>query len=199
MLSTLACLPVVSVPAIAGNSNNEDYDFSKDPYPSSQWLIGLTVLAPTRNLKYKGCKLTKVSEVTVNFKLRKRNRVWDDYQPYEKLWFSNGTAIGCRRLHTLDIPVDSNGSFVIIPTKDVDGHLSALAHAIVRLYVDVHLRPATTMHITCPRESCERFAVELGALNFNQIDQLELYKTGALLNVTSEPPGYDKHFFFRSN
>ncbi len=193
----LACPPLVQEPALA--ANNDAYDFSKDPYPSAQWVVGLTVLAPARNLKYKGCKLHKVSEVMVQYRLRTRSRAWDDYVPYEKLWFANGTAIGCRRLHTLDIPVDTNGSLVIIPTKDTDEHVNALARAIVRLYVDVHLRPATTMHITCPRDTCERLGAELGVLQFYAIDQLELYKTGALLNITSEPPGFDRHYFFRSN
>lgn len=87
---------------------------------------------------------------------------------YETLWYHEWQALGCRRLHTLDIPV---GNQITLEVRHRYGlvqmaEAQAAANAILRLYVDAFAQRNCISSIIVPDESISLIANEMGHAGF---------------------------------
>lgn len=166
----------------------------------SEYIIYITAKLQPQFLNYKGNNLKPMCEVRVTTKKRDyRSGGWEDRKEYENLWYGNGVPIGCRRFQPL--PVRQQGSVVVIiePTKDSPECTKAIANALVRVLLDIHVANGIFERAYIARDLCEKLTSDLGVMKFYPIQILSTRRTGALLHVVSAPAGFDTYYFYFTN
>lgn len=166
----------------------------------SEWIIYINARIQPQFLNYKDNRLKPMCEVRVSTKKRDyRSGQWESRKEYENLWYGNGTPIGCRRFQP--IPIKQQGSVVVIiePTKDAPECTKAIANALVRILLDIHVAGGIFERAYIQRDLCEKLTSDLGVMKFYPVQILSTSRTGALLHVVSSPAGFDTYYFHYTN
>lgn len=166
----------------------------------SEYIVYINARLQPQFLNYKDNSLKPMCEVRVTTKKRDyRNGGWEERKDYENLWYGNGVPVGCRRFQRM--PIRQQGGVVVIvePTKDAPECTKAIANALVRVLLDIHVANGIFERAYIQRDLCEKLTSDLGVMKFYPVQILSTRRTGALLHVVSQPAGFDTYYFFYTN
>jgi hypothetical protein len=131
------------------------------------WTMDVKVTSAKNYLSYSGSTLKPLTKLLISYKMNPRfSKTPTPFIEYEELWFQQGRAIGCRRLHNLDIPATYQGAIRIIPSTDASENSAAISGAIPRLVLDLALRNCVISMLFVPKDIFQDVIDGLSRHNF---------------------------------
>jgi len=169
----------------------------------NQWIIFVEASNLPKDFKYPRTKLGPLTEVKETYWIRPkttdRAALLSPDTPttlYQKLWYYNGTALGCRRSHLLEIPPEQPGVIVIRPNDNLKEYTRSLANAIVRLCLDVGLRESILVSVIVPRDIFDQIMVDLTQFRFLPITVASGETPHIIIHLESNPREFDKYVYY---
>jgi hypothetical protein len=175
-----------------------------DPYLQREFDWGVYVEARNVDhyLEYEGSRLHPLTRVRIYFRSFSRVGILVPNTPstkYEELWYYRGKSVGLRRYSHLDIPKDDIGAVIVgqpADKGDRSEQSQAIANALVRVLLDLHLKKALTSVVSIPREQYDEVCGELGRYGF-QANSRVLDGAQMSIHVRSFPHEMDEYLFFQ--
>ncbi len=145
-----------------------DFDVNSDIEMDRRYDFIIDVkFADTNYLNYPGSTLKPLARLLVKYRLNPRfGENCGKFINYEYLWYGSGHAVGCRRVHELDIPPTYVGAIRINPSVLVSTNSNAISGAIARLALDLRLKNCVLTAVFLPKDVFEFVTNDLSRFNF---------------------------------
>lgn len=132
------------------------------------WTIDAKVI-DSNYLSYPGSKLKPITKLLISYRMNPRFieiPAAGKHIDYEELWYQAGQAIGCRRLHTPDIPETYQGAIRIMPSAATARNCGAVSGAIARLFLDLGLQNCVLSAVYIPLDIFTPVVDDLSRFHF---------------------------------
>ncbi len=161
------------------------------------WVIDIKV-SEGDYLNYAGCKLNPLKKLIVSYHINPRfGDISGKFIKYEELWFYKGHAVGCRRLHDLDIPNSYQGAIRVIPSSAALKNSAPIGGAIVRLILDTGLCNCPLSAIFLPQDTFQDIIKGLSRYNYYSSANSDLSISRSLpVYIYSNPLGLMDTIYF---
>jgi hypothetical protein len=111
----------------------------------SDWQMTISASSLQQYLDYPGSSLHNVSDMKIAW----AQPAGKASNPYEDLWYSESTPIGCKRWQALGITPGTGGVVRILNTNPAES--GAVANAVLRICLDLALTKCMLKYIVVPR------------------------------------------------
>jgi hypothetical protein len=183
------------------SANNLDFDINSDYEMDRRydWTMDVKVTNAKNYLNYAGSRLKPLVKLSISYRMNPRfSKAPTKFIDYEELWYQEGRAVGCRRLHNLDIPGTYQGALRVVPSPDADEHSEAVSGAIPRLVLDLALRNCVISMLFVPKDIFYNTISGLSRYNFYQSTSGAAGATSIHLLFVSNPLGFTQTVDYRS-
>jgi hypothetical protein len=165
----------------------------------NEWVLYVDASSLKDCVDYRGSTLNPMTNVHVVFRLIQkpyRPKIDPSPQPYEDLWYHNGTPVGCRRHRQLAAGNNALGVIVVRDSAEVAQHTEAIANAIARLMVELYENERPCTAVIVPLSIYNRLGDDLSQCRFYKKAQpKDLYRQ-VHIHMLSNPRKLDNWFFF---
>jgi hypothetical protein len=181
------------------NSSNLNFDVNDiiEMDLRYDWVIDIKV-SEGDYLNYTGCKLNPLKKLIVSYHINPRlSDISGKFIKYEELWFYNGHAVGCRRLHDLNIPSSYQGAIRVIPSTATLKNSAPVGGAIVRLILDTGLCNCPLSAVFLPQDNFQDVINGLSRYNYYSSTNSDLSASRSLpVYIYSNPLGLVDTIYF---
>lgn len=159
----------------------------------SDWTIEMSVQRLDYFLNYQGSILSPVVQVLINYSQSGQN------VQYERLYYSNNIAIGCRQYNSLNIQPGTAGTIIITNLSDNNPSQGiAAANASLRTYLDLYVLKAPLKNLITSPDFFDNLIQGLGNYGLQPFEIVpdKPYSATFVVEVNSNPEGRMQYLFY---
>jgi len=159
----------------------------------TEWNIQISIKRLDYFLNYQGSLLAPVIQVSISYSQFGQN------VQYERLYYSNNIAIGCRQSHAFNIQPGTAGTITITNLSDNNPSLGiAAANASLRTYLDLYVLKAPLKNLTVSPDFFDNLLQGLGNYGLQPFEIVpdKPYSATFVMEVDSNPQGRVQYLFY---